>query len=524
MNRYFAYCRKSTEDEDRQVLSIASQIEELKRCAARDHLKIVGFLQEARTAKMPGRPVFNDLLKRIRRGEADGILAWHPDRLARNALDGGHIIHLIDTGKLSDLRFPTYRFENTSQGKFTLGMMFVQSKYYVDSLSENIRRGTRAKRERGWLPNMAPIGYLNSGTPPGDKIIAPDPERFPLIKRLWELFLSGGYSVAQVLRIATTEMGLRTLKRRKSGGKPLVTSAIYKLFGNAFYAGYLVHKGEWLGARHEPMITLEQFERAQVLLGRKNRARPKRNEFPYTGLMRCGYCGYGVTAEAKMNRYGRAYVYYRCTYKNPTVVCNQGSVSQDELERQILAFLDSIYIDKETADELLSLISKETQREQQTGTSLRQSLTNALTAVGRELENLTRMRRRELITDDEFLLQRGELFQEQSKLAQGLERASTEKWIEPSKRLFLFANRAKFWLVHGSNAEKRLIVSTIGSNLLLHSKKLHIEAKRPFQTLSERPPSPDLSSIVNDVRTYFIENVGPEVPILPEPVVATQAA
>ena len=89
-------------------------------------------------------------------------MAWHPDRLARNALDGGQIIHLLDKGKLADLRFPTYTFENTSQGKFMLAIMFGQSKYYVDSLIENVRRGNRTKREKGWLPGLAPTGYLNT--------------------------------------------------------------------------------------------------------------------------------------------------------------------------------------------------------------------------------------------------------------------------------------------------------------------------------------------------------------------------
>ena len=149
MNRYFVYCRKSSEEEDRQVMSIQSQIQELKIHAQRDHLEIVATLEEAQSAKTPGRPVFNQMLKRIARGEASGILAWHPDRLARNAVDGGQVLHLLDTGKLLDLRFPTYTFENTPQGKFMLGIMFSQSKYYVDALSENIRRGNRTRRESG---------------------------------------------------------------------------------------------------------------------------------------------------------------------------------------------------------------------------------------------------------------------------------------------------------------------------------------------------------------------------------------
>src|SRR5437879_13863902 len=183
-------------------MSIQSQLQELKRHAQRDRLHIVAELQEAQSAKNPGRPVFNEMLRRIGHGEATGILAWHPDRLARNALDGGQILHLLDTGKLLDLRFPTYTFENTPQGKFMLGIMFSQSKYYVDALSENIRRGNRARRESGWPTSTVPQGYLNGRSSAGETIVIKDEQRFHIVRRLWQLCLSGAYSLPQLWDMA----------------------------------------------------------------------------------------------------------------------------------------------------------------------------------------------------------------------------------------------------------------------------------------------------------------------------------
>src|SRR4051812_35808929 len=128
-NRYFIYARKSTDDASRQARSIDDQIAELRDLARRDDLTVVETLVEKQTAKKPGRPVFNAMLDRVERGEADGILAWHPDRLARNSLDGGRVIYLLDVLTLVDLKFCNYWFENTAQGKLNLAITFGMSKY-----------------------------------------------------------------------------------------------------------------------------------------------------------------------------------------------------------------------------------------------------------------------------------------------------------------------------------------------------------------------------------------------------------
>src|SRR3989304_6297905 len=160
--RYIIYARKSTEDEDRQILSVEAQLFELRQFADKEKLEIVASFEEAKTAKEPGRIKFAEMLSFLESGKADGILSWNPDRLARNSIDGGQIIYLLDTGKIKDLKFPTHWFENTPQGKFMLNIAFGQSKYYVDNLSENIKRGHRAKLRKGVYPGSAPLGYLNN--------------------------------------------------------------------------------------------------------------------------------------------------------------------------------------------------------------------------------------------------------------------------------------------------------------------------------------------------------------------------
>src|SRR3989339_2228945 len=147
--KFFLYARKSTDVEDKQVLSIDAQITELRAFAKNEKLEIVEEFVEKRTAKIPGRPIFGEMMRRIEKGEAAGILSWHPDRLARNSVDGGQIIYLLDCGRITALKLPTFWFEATPQGKFMLNIAFGQSKYFVDNLSENTKRGLRQKLRRG---------------------------------------------------------------------------------------------------------------------------------------------------------------------------------------------------------------------------------------------------------------------------------------------------------------------------------------------------------------------------------------
>ena len=232
--KFFIYTRKSTDTEDRQVRSISDQLAELKELAAKEQIEVVDIFVEKQTAKAPGRPVFNEMLLRIEANEANGILAWHPDRLARNSVDGGKIIYLLDTGKITDLKFPTFWCDPTPQGKFMLSIAFSQSKYYVDNLSENIKRGHRNKVKNGIWPQMAPLGYMNVK----NGGITPHPDFAPLVRKTFEAYATGNFTLRQV-RDRFNELGLKG----KSDGE-LAVSNYQKLLKNPIYTGLMRYNGE----------------------------------------------------------------------------------------------------------------------------------------------------------------------------------------------------------------------------------------------------------------------------------------
>lgn len=501
--RYFLYCRKSTESEDRQKLSIQSQRAEAERLVETSPgIEIAGIFEESMSAKAPGRPIFEDMLKRIERGDADGIVAWHPDRLSRNSVDAGRLIYMLDRMALKDLKFVSFSFENTSQGKLMLSVLLGFSKYYVDSLSENVKRGGRAKLELGWRPNRAPVGYRNDAN---SKTILPDGENFDTIRRLFALAHDGGYSIPQLATLLREDWGFRTPIRKRVGGRPLSVSSVYSLLANPFYAGYIRWNGILYEGKQTPMLSWDEFQALQRKMKRPGTAKPQRHAFPYTGLMRCGACQLMVTAENKVNRHGYHYTYYHCTKKNPGQRCGQPSVEADELESQMRIALSGISINTRAVHAAITHLAEMRQRSAMDIKKRREVLDRAITTEKGKLDTIMEMRVSSLIQNDDFVAQRTKVLQEIKRLERDrIKLADPHVWFEPLSSVVLVCSRLVSWFVAGSPHLKRRIVQIVGSNLRLTDKILSIDWRFPFVAEPRFAYIPVLSRHLDHVRNKIL--------------------
>jgi site-specific DNA recombinase len=349
--KWAIYARKSTESEDKQIQSIDDQIKYLTDMADREGLEIVEILTEAKSAKEPYKRIgFTELIRLIETGKINGLLVWKMDRLSRNPIDSATIQYFLQKEKLLCIKSSEKNYfpeDNALLMSVENGM----ANQYIRDLSKNVKRGMHSKAEKGWFPNIPPIGYLNSKTrEKGAETILTDPERFLIVRKMWDLVLTGNYSLPKVLRIATEEWGLRTIPRKRLGGKSLSVSYMYKMFTNMFYAGSFMYGGKMYIGKHEAMITMDEFDQVQILLGKKGKPRSQKHDFPFTGIMYCGECGARITASKKqkllVNGLYNTHTYYHCTGRKKYAACSQERLKLAELEQSVIKILEDNLINE----------------------------------------------------------------------------------------------------------------------------------------------------------------------------------
>ncbi len=488
--RYFIYARKSTDDEDRQVLSIEGQLVELRQYAKRESLTVISELVESKTAKKPGRPIFNDMLARIQAHKAEGILAWHPDRLARNSVDGGKIIYLVDQGIIKDLRFPTYRFDDNAQGKFMLSITFGQSKYYIDALSENIRRGIRLKLSKGIWPQWAPIGYLNDRA---SRTIIKDEGKAPFIAKSFALYATGKYTLAQI-RDMINSLGMTGRKN-----KPLSVSQYQRILQNPLYYGMFRYKGETYEGTHEPIITKKLFDRCQEVMNLRGKPKKTERKFVFRGLMRCGECGRMITAETQ-----KGHSYYRCTKRLTN--CTQKYIREEELAAQIKHILQKVSLCDDWTARILRELEKDKNEAVQSSRPDRQKIERDIFNIDDKISKLIDLHLDGTLSAEEYRKKKEELLNKKKDLQERLLffGGRDDNWFERAKDFVTDLNRMGCVVREGKMESQREYLEKIGSNFILKERRLNFSPEGTFRHYLNVAPYPTWRRVKDsNLRTFY---------------------
>ncbi len=523
---YFLYARRSMEkkDEEKNVASIDSQLSVMKKLAETEGLKVIQIFQETKSARKPGREQFNEMVRQIQAGKANGILVWKIDRLARNPIDQGTITYLLQEGVVRHIRAHDRDWHSDDHSLLS-AVEFGTATQYSRDLSKHVKRGLKSLAESGYRPNMAPIGYKNSKLrEKGKEAILVDDERFLIVRKLFDLMLTGAYTRMDMLDIANNKLGLR-MRYGKRHDKLVTRSNIYNLFTNTFYYGefeFPEGSGNWYQGNHKPMITKEEYDRIQRLLGRAGRPRPKTHQFAYTGLIKCEECGASITASMKVKRQKNGnvhfYTYYHCTRRiNPN--CTQRPATKEEdLEAQIMDFLKKIEVPKLFHEWAIDTLKEMHETETKDRNKLLYQKQTRYTEITEKLDTLVNLLMDEAITKEVYNEKKASLERERSNLMVFIKDidARVGAWMKKVEEAFDFALDARKAFSTGDMEKKRIILSTIGWNHLLKDRKLILRAEKPLlviqeaafaaKSISDRLEPPKNKALQRRIREKYSQN------------------
>lgn len=315
--------------------------------AQREGLNIAEIKREAHSSKEVGqREIFNQMITEIREGKYNSILTWAPDRLSRNAGDLGSIVDLMDQKLLVEIRTHGQRFINNPNEKFLLMILGSQAKLENDNKAVNVKRGLKTRCEMGFRPGVAPTGYLNEKHVDKKCQCRLDPKRAPVIKQVFEKVANEQWSGRKTYR------WLLDIKFKTKTGKALVLGNIYLILRNTFYYGefeYPVGSGNWYQGKHTPIISKELFDKVQTILNENFVPKTESKEFAFTKLIKCGYCGSGISADEKFKKLKdggtNRHVYYFCN-KARNIDCNNPAINEPNLINELIELMDKIDLDE----------------------------------------------------------------------------------------------------------------------------------------------------------------------------------
>lgn len=511
--KYFAYIRKSSDREDAQTLSIEAQTRNLKEFAKNANVDVVEFFVESASAYKIGRPKFNEMLDRIQKGEASGILVYHLTRIARNSFDGGRVIYLMDEGLIREIRTPEKAYSDTiGDDKFMMQIHFAMAKKSSDDTSQFVKRDIQSKLLKGEYPLSVPLGYLNldrfgritglrydnekqvllekTAKEEDRKLrrVEPDPILAPILESIFSLYSTGAYSIDEIRR-KSFGMGLRGQRNDTMLSK----ATLQRIFSNPLYYGAMqwgdkIYQPEDLPheTAHKPIVSKVLFQKVQDILHNKSKPRKQVHHHAYTCLMRCGECGGMITAELQ-----KGIVYYRCTKKKWgfNIKCSQPYIREEDLEAQMQSELQAHVVPKNFIQWALETLNRNNDSEDQKTRAILAQQRKQVSQIEAQLSRLLKLKispnnaDNDLLSDEEYLAQKKTLLEEKRILQE--KTADTEQgasnWFERCEQFFDFAVDIEEKWIHGTQEERKTTFMILfGSNAVLKDRKLYVEAKKPF--------------------------------------------
>jgi len=334
MKPCFGYIRVSTQKQGLGV-SLDAQVDAITAFASQHNLEVIKWFEEKETAAKRGRPIFNQMLRQLKRGQASGLIMHKIDRSARNLRDWALVSELPNLG--IDIFFATESLDFQSRGgRLAANLQAVIAEDYIHNLREECIKGLNGRLKQGLYPFRAPIGYLDNGR---GEAKTPCPIKAALIRQAFTLYATGEYSMRS-LQAKLERLGLRNL-----AGKPLSQHGVETILGNPFYTGMIVIKrtGAVYEGIHEPIVSARIFQRVQDVKSGKAGKKVTRHNHLYRGLFRCGLCDSAMSPERQKGR-----VYYRCQ----TPCCATKTVREDTVTRVVVAALQKCEITQEQAEKL----------------------------------------------------------------------------------------------------------------------------------------------------------------------------
>ena len=482
--KYVLYLRKSSEAEDRQIMSLQSQKQELEDLASKLGLNIVEIYQESKSAKNLGRPEFGKMMAKIQKSkEPLGILTWKLDRLARNPIDGGLIIHLLQNAILSAIKTPETTHLPTDN-MLPLYVIFGMANQYSLDLSTNVKRGNRTALSNGNWPRIAPIGYINKRDKNNNPQIIQDKDRAPLIKELFILYATGKYS-HKTLSNKLHQKGLTN-----KGGKKIYKSMVERILKNPFYYGIMVQDNKHYKGNHKPIISKELFDQVQPKQGNTNQPRPKKHFYHLrNGNFTCKHCGCLITAEKQ-----KGHIYYHCTNgksKHPKGTLKY--IREEELDKQLSKKFKMFNSNKELIEIMHKASKQNIDIQDNSNTQTIQRLQKQLKNAHNKDTRLLDVHLDGSIDKNTYDTKKVEISNEIVNLEDQISKAEqkvTDPYttLELTRNAFLTSNRAEYQYLNLDPQEKHNILSEILLNHTLDGENIaELSYKEPYNILANMP-------------------------------------